>query len=118
MLGVSLWLLAAVMMLNGAAWAQAFNGMDRNDYPGDALLSTLHKSFSYTSYWLNVPPGEKTNTWTGKRALLRDRGFGFMLLWNGRLDKELRGKDATSMGHSDATATVAAASVRDFLRVR
>ena len=61
----SLWLLAAVMMLNGAARGQAFNGMDRNDYPGDALLSTLHKSFSYTSYWLNAPPGEKTNTLGG-----------------------------------------------------
>ena len=47
------------MLMCGAAWAQAFNGMDRNDYPGDSLLGALHKSFSYTSYWLNVPPDEK-----------------------------------------------------------
>ena len=58
--------------------------MDRNDYPGDSLLGALHKSFSYTSYWLNAPPGEKATTWTGKRTVLRDRGFGFLLLWNGR----------------------------------
>ena len=80
-------LIAAVLMVSGAAWGQAFNGMDRNDYPGDALLGALHKSFSYTSYWLNAPPGEKATTWTGKRAVLRERGFGFMVLWNGRLDK-------------------------------
>ena len=108
------WLMAVVMMMNCAAWAQAFNGMDRNDYPGDTMLGALHKSFSYTSYWLNVPPGAKTNTWTGKRAVLRDRGFGFMLLWNGRLDKELKGKDAASMGRSDAAAAVAAAEREGF----
>jgi hypothetical protein len=110
----SLWLLAAVMMLNGAARGQAFNGMDRNDYPGDALLSTLHKSFNYTSYWLNAPPGEKTNTWAGKRSVLRERGFGFMVLWNGRLDKELKEKDATSLGQSDAAAAVAVATREGF----
>src|ERR1700759_1879165 len=86
----SIWLLAAVMMVNGAAGGQAFNGMDRNDYPGDSLLGALHKSFSYTSYWLNAPPGEKTNTGAGKRSLLRDHGVGFMVLWNGRLDRELK----------------------------
>jgi len=96
------WLMAAVILVNGAAWAQAFNGMDRNDYPGDALLGALHKSFSYTSYWLNAPPGEKASTWTGKRAVMRERGFGFLLLWNGRLDKELKGKDAASLRPSDA----------------
>jgi hypothetical protein len=111
---VRVWLMAVVMMMNGAAWAQAFNGMDRNDYPGDTMLGALHKSFSYTSYWLNVPPGEKANTWTGKRAVLRDRGFGFMLLWNGRLEKELKGKDAASMGRNDAAAAVAAAEREGF----
>jgi Domain of unknown function (DUF1906) len=110
----SIWLIAAVMMVNGAAWGQAYNGMDRNDYPGDSLLGALHKSFSYTSYWLNAPPGEKASTWTGKRAVLRERGFGFMVLWNGRLDKELKGKDAASLGRSDAEAAVAAAEREGF----
>jgi len=109
-----LWLMAAVMMVSTAACGQAFNGMDRNDYPGDTMLGALHKSFSYTSYWLNAPPGEKATTWTGKRAVLRERGFGFMLLWNGRLDKELKGKDAASVGRSDAAAAVAAAASEGF----
>src|SRR4051794_21525651 len=109
-----IWLIAAVMMVNGAAWGQAYNGMDRNDYPGDSLLSALHNSFSYTSYWLNAPPGEKASTWTGKRAVLRERGFGFMVLWNGRLDKELKGKEAASLGRSDAEAAIAAAEREGF----
>ena len=108
------WLTIAVMALSSAAWGQAFNGMDRNDYPGDALLGALHKSFSYTSYWLNAPPGEKASSWTGKRAVMRERGFGFLLLWNGRLDKELKGKDAASIGRSDAAAAVAAAEREGF----
>jgi hypothetical protein len=111
---VKIWLMTAAMALGSVAWGQAFTGMDRNDYPGDALLGALHKSFSYTSYWLNAPPGEKTNTWAGKRSLLRERGFGFVVLWNGRLDKELKGKDAVSLGRSDAAAAVAAATREGF----
>ncbi|MGA9720242.1 MAG: hypothetical protein WBQ79_18335 [Acidobacteriaceae bacterium] len=88
--------------------------MDSNDYPGDTMLGELHKSFSYTSYWLNAPPGGKASTWRGKRALLRERGFGFLLLWNGRMDKELKGKDAASLARSDAAAVVAAASREGF----
>ena len=34
-------------------------GFDRNEYPGDNLLPALHRSFSYTGYWLNNPPGAK-----------------------------------------------------------
>ena len=109
-----IWLMAAVLLASHVAGAQAFNGMDRNDYPGDALLGALHKSFSYTSYWLNAPPGEKASTWTGKRAVVRERGFGFLLLWNGRLDKELKGKDAASLGRSDAAAAVVAAEREGF----
>src|SRR6201992_2106610 len=108
------WLMAAVLLASHVAGAQAFNGMDRNDYPGDALLGALHKSFSYTSYWLNAPPGEKASTWTGKRAVMRERGFGFMVLWNGRLDKELKGKDAASLARSDAEAAVASAEREGF----
>ena len=43
--------------------------MDRNDYRGDTMLGALHKSPSYTSYWLNAPPGGKSSTWTA--SLLR-----------------------------------------------
>jgi len=56
----------------------------------------------------------KATTWTGKRAVLRERGFGFIVLWNGRLDKELKGKDAASLGRSDAAVAVAAAEREGF----
>src|SRR5690348_9486790 len=109
-----LWLMSAVFTMSNMAWGQAFNGMDRNDYPGDSMLGVLHKSFSYTGYWLNAPPGEKASSWVGRRATLRENGFGFLLLWNGRLDKELNGKDAASLGRSDAAAAVAAAAREGF----
>ena len=48
--------------------APAYLGFDRNDYPGDANLGALRQTFSYSGYWLNNPPGERANTWTGHRA--------------------------------------------------
>ena len=54
-------------------------GFDRNSYPGDAALPILRKTFAFTSYWISPPPGEKTNTWLGQRALALDSG-GF---WEG-----------------------------------
>lgn len=89
-------------------------GFDRNDYPGDALLPGLRRSFSYTGYWLNNPPGENSNSWTGKRATLKANGFGFMILYNGRLDAELKGKDAAALGRADAAAAIAAAQREGF----
>ncbi|MGC2557531.1 MAG: hypothetical protein WA389_01795, partial [Terriglobales bacterium] len=56
--------------------AQTYLGFDRNAYPGDANLKALHETFSYTGYWLNHPPGEKTNSWTGHRAAVKSAGFG------------------------------------------
>jgi hypothetical protein len=81
-----------------AASRQTYLGFDRNNYPGDAALPALHKSFRYTSYWLNIPPGEKQNGWVGKRALLKSHGFGFLVLFNGRLDGQLKGSDAAVAG--------------------
>ena len=89
-------------------------GFDKNDYPGDNLLPALHRSFSYTGYWLNNPPGANSNRWLGKRAALKANGFGFMILYNGRLDKELKGKDAATLGRSDAAAAVSAARREGF----
>ncbi|HEX4030823.1 MAG TPA: glycoside hydrolase domain-containing protein [Terracidiphilus sp.] len=93
---------------------QSFAGFDRNDYPGDALLPALRKDFRYTSFWLNNPPGETTNSWTGKRALLRRHGFGFLVLFNGRADAQLKGRDAASLGAADGKAAVAAAMREGF----
>jgi Domain of unknown function (DUF1906) len=91
-----------------------YTGFDKNDYPGDNLLPELRRSFSFTGYWLNNPPGENSNSWAGKRATLKGHGFGFMVLFNGRLDAELRGKDAAALGRGDAAAAVAAAKQEGF----
>ncbi len=80
-------------------------GFDRNDYPGDASLQLLHRTFSYAGYWLNNPPGESTNGWDGKRQTLESVGFGFLVLFNGRLYKELK-RNPAALGRSDGhTAT-------------
>jgi hypothetical protein len=89
-------------------------GFDKNDYPGDKLLPDLHRSFSYTGYWLNNPPGAQSNSWLGKRSLLKANGFGFMILYNGRLDKELKEKDGAALGRSDAAAAESAAKREGF----
>jgi hypothetical protein len=64
-------------------------GFDRNIYPGDAALPILRKTFAFSSYWLSPPPGERTNTWTGKRELLRSLDFGFLILFRGPQIREL-----------------------------
>lgn len=90
-------------------------GFDRNDYPGDANLKTLRQTFSYTGYWLNNPPGEKANSWAGHRAAVESAGFGFLVLFNGRLDAQLKTKaNAARLGKSDARAAVAAARREGF----
>ena len=61
-------------------------GFDRNDYPGDQNLPALRQTFSFVGYWLNNPPGETSNNWAGKRQNLDSAGFGFLVLFNGRLD--------------------------------
>jgi len=71
---------------------RAYLGFDRNDYPGDAALPILRKSFSFTGYWLGPPPGAKSNSWSGKRELLRSRGFGFLVLYSGPQSSELQQK--------------------------
>jgi hypothetical protein len=77
-------------------------------------LPALRRSFSYTGYWLNNPPGLSSNSWMGKRALLKSKGFGFLILFNGRLDADLRGKDAAALGRSDAAAAISAAKREGF----
>jgi hypothetical protein len=97
-----------------AQTSRAYLGFDRNDYPGDANLAALHKSFAYSGYWLNNPPSMNSNPWQGKRAVLRAQGFGFLLLFNGRLDRELRRRNAIAMGRADGEAAVAAARREGF----
>jgi hypothetical protein len=90
-------------------------GFDRNDYPGDAALAGLKRTFSFAGYWLDNPPGETADSWIGKRADLVQQGFGFLLLFNGRLDKQLRSPArAVTLGKSDAAEAVSAALREEF----
>jgi hypothetical protein len=90
-------------------------GFDRNDYPGDSNLKILRQTFSYSGYWLNNPPGAKTNSWTGKRKTLQAAGFGFLVLFNGRTYAEIKAAgDAARFGSSDAAAAISAARAEGF----
>ncbi len=93
--------------------ASSYLGFDRNDYPGDANLGALRQTFSFAGYWLNNPPGAKANTWAGNRAKLDSAGFGFLVLFNGRLYKDLRHNPA-ALGQSDAQAAVKSARREGF----
>src|SRR6202166_5110029 len=111
---------AAYLIIAMAAVATAYGqttylGFDRNDYPGDANLKTLHQTFSYTGYWLNNPPGASSNSWTGHRAAVESAAFGFLVLFNGRLYAELKSvAHAKRLGNSDAQAAVASARREGF----
>jgi Domain of unknown function (DUF1906) len=110
-------LLAASFTTTAGVHAQTstYLGFDRNTYPGDADLRALRQTFSYTGYWLNNPPGERANTWAGHRAAVEGAGFGFLVLFNGRLYAELKTvAQATLMGRSDAQAATAAARREGF----
>ncbi len=97
------------------ATSRAFLGFDRDIYPGDPAFSTLRKNFSFTSYWLGPPPGEKTTTWLGKRNFLRRAGFGFLVLYRGRDSREVQqDADASAKGTLDAQAALAAAKKEGF----
>jgi hypothetical protein len=91
------------------------SGFDRNEYPGDDKLNKLRSTFEYTGYWLNNPPGAKANSWVGKRGKIGAAGFGFLVLFNGRLYSELKTvARASKLGQSDAQAAVAAARREGF----
>ena len=115
-------LLSAVALCPMVAprWAVAqqhitYLGMDRNDYPGDANMQVLRKTFAFTGYWLNIPPGADRNTWVGKRSQLQALGYGFLLLFNGREYQALKASgDAAGVGSRDAAAAVQGAASEGF----
>jgi hypothetical protein len=99
--------------------APSYLGFDANDYPGDDLLPALRKQFAFTGYWLNNPPGADHNPWAGKRDILLRNGFGFVVVFNGRLDKEIlkaqkAGKKPAALGEEDAALATAAAHREGF----
>jgi Domain of unknown function (DUF1906) len=111
-------LIAAILVVvTSAATAQnvTYLGFDRNLYPGDANLPALHQTFSYAGFWLNNPPGESSNTWAGHRSAVQSAGFGFLVLFNGRLYAELKSvANAERLGRSDASKAVTAAKREGF----
>ena len=96
--------------------ARSFAGFDRNLYPGDGRLAELHQHFAFAGFWLNNPPGEQTNTWSGHRPQLVAAGFGFLVLWNGRLDAEIKHSKLApaALGRRDAEDAIAAAHREGF----
>jgi hypothetical protein len=94
-------------------------GFDRNNYPGDTALPALRKHFAFSGYWLNNPPGETSNTWQGRRETLLRAGFGFLVLFNGRVDADIlrakrRGTNPEALGKHDAAAAITAAQREHF----
>jgi Domain of unknown function (DUF1906) len=99
--------------------AGGYRGFDRNDYPGDATMASMHDTFAFTGYWLTNPPGEDANSWLGKRALLKQQGWGFLVLANGRLDAEIlkaqkHGTTPADLARKDAAIAIAAARTEGF----
>lgn len=97
------------------AFPRTYLGFDRNIYPGDSALQTLRQNFSFSGYWLNTPPNETSNTWEGKRETLTANGFGFLVLFNGRLERQLKAPAIPgTLGKNDAAAAVRAAQKEEF----
>jgi hypothetical protein len=93
----------------------SFLGFDRNDYPGDDAMKVLRGQFSFAGYWLNHPPGSKTNSWFGKRAVVENFGFGFLVVFNGRTFAEIkRNGSPEKLGISDGGLAVASARREGF----
>jgi hypothetical protein len=108
---------AALLVLAQGQAAQTYLGFDRNEYPGDANLKTLRQTFSYAGYWLNNPPGATSNSWMGHRAAVEAAGFGFLVLFNGRLYADLKTKaNAQRLGRGDAIIAGSSARREGFPR--
>jgi hypothetical protein len=94
-------------------------GFDANDYPGDDALPALRRYFAFAGYWLTNPPGQHHNPWVGKRGVLLQNNFGFLVLANGKTDAEITrlkrtGVTPAALGAKDAAGAVAAAQRERF----
>ena len=84
---------------------------------GTTLCHHFAKTFSFTSYWLGPPPGEKRSTWHGKHALLQSQGFGFVVLFNGRESRTLHNSaNAHQKATLDAQSAVKSAEEEGFAK--
>lgn len=111
---------SSVTSPSGAAPASnQFVGFDSNTYPGDATMAAMRKTFTFTGYWLTVPPGAMFNQWKGKREILKQQGWGFLVLANGRLEAQIMkaqkaGTKPEDLGRKDAATAVASAKAESF----
>ena len=93
----------------------SYLGVDRNDYPGNAVMKALRNTFAFTGYWLNNPPGENRNDWHGNRQSVEAMGYGFLILFNGREYAYLKASGhAAKIGVTDSAAAVQAAQREGF----
>jgi Domain of unknown function (DUF1906) len=100
---------------SGSALHSSYLGFDRNDYPGDNSLKLLRGKFSFAGFWLNNPPGATSNAWTGKRRVVQELGFGFLVVFNGRTFAQIKAAaDATKLGTSDGATAVSSARREGF----
>ena len=60
------------------------------------------------------PPGTKANSWRGKREVVFKNGFGFLVLFNGRTESQLKPLVAAELGVSDAELAVKSAQQEGF----
>ena len=78
-------------------------------------MAALRKTFAFTGYWLNNPPGANRNTWSGNRKVLQAMDYGFLLLFNGREYQYLKASgNAARVGTNDAATAVEAAQREGF----
>jgi hypothetical protein len=99
----------------GYASPASYLGFDANDYPGDAALQAMRRTFSFTGYWLNNPPGANSNDWVGKRAALLNNDFGFLVLFNGHTIRELKSLgNASEAGKKDGHSAASLAQREGF----
>src|SRR5262249_36527606 len=97
------------------AQSHGYLGFDRNDYPGDRAMKELREQFAFTGYWLTPPPGEKANSWAGKRKVLEAQGYGFLLLARGRALNRIRSLVAgQKAGTADAAEAARRATAEGF----
>ncbi len=107
-------LLVATLSAQSRNESATYIGFDRNQYPGDDKLASLRATFAFSGYWLNNPPGESRNSWSGKRGKLQSAGFGFLVLFNGRTYKQIRSGQPADMGKQDGRAAVESARREGF----
>lgn len=100
---------------SGLPASARYLGFDRNDFPGKENLNLLRRTFAFSGYWLNNPPGESSNSWLGKRRLLQDAGFGFLVVFNGRTYAQIKAAgEPVRLGTSDAAIAVSSARGEGF----